>query len=360
MNQTPSSFRVLLLTVGVTAAAVPGCVKPVPGPVGQVADAWESPPPAEQVLILRPASPGPAPRSPSLPDRPIAAVNGAEISREEFVQLLLEGHALPLLEAMVILQAARQRAESLGIHVTQADIDAEYERQLIELSSPLGSTNPSPPNRGLGEQILQQILTKRNMSHREYMLLVERNACLRQIAASQVKVTDDMLPAEYERAYGEKVQIRHIQLASRSEVLRVQALLKAGSDFATVAREHSRNRLTAPKGGLLPAFTRDDDVPKPMRETAFALKEGQVSAPIFEDNWFQIIKLEKRFPPSEVPIAHMAEQLGQRIRDRLIRQRMDKLVEELFRDADVRIHDPQLRRQFEQRHSARRTAARPG
>jgi len=351
----------LLMSAGVLAAAVSGCAKPAPAPVGQVAQAWESPPSGQQAVVIRPVRPaGPPAETPAPASEPIATINGVAIPRKEFVDLLLEGHGLATLEALIVLEAARQQARSLGIELTQADIDAEYERQLIELSSPVGSATPTLPDRDVGERLLEQILARRNMSRREYMLLTERNAYLRKIAASQVKVTDDMLPAEYEKAYGEKVQIRHIQLASRSELTRVQSLLDSGEDFARLARQYSHNPLTRSKGGLLPPFARGDEVPKALQEAAFALKPGQISAPIFEDNWYHIIKLERRFPPSNVPLEHVADQLRRRLRDRLIRKRMDELAQKLFREAVVRIRDPVLRRQFQEKYPSGRTGAGPG
>jgi peptidyl-prolyl cis-trans isomerase C len=161
-----------------------------------------------------------------------------------------------------------------------------------------------------------------------------------------------MLREEYVLAFGERVQIRHIQVSSLAAVTRVKAALEKGGDFAAVARETSENQITGASGGLMPAFTRNEaDVPPLIRETAFGMKPGEVSAAVQVDNWYHIIKLERQFPPSGVSFDNTDhEALKKRLLERLTRQRQETLEVELFRSAHVDIRDAGLAKRFKAKH----------
>ena len=111
------------------------------------------------------------------------------------------------------------------------------------------------------------------------------------------------------RAYGARVKVRHIQVATLAEAQRIENHLAAeGADFAALARNFSANPNTAPAGGMLRVFSReDDDVPELMRRTAFALEPGEHSAPLRIDEWYHILKVEERYPPEQVAFNRPAQ-----------------------------------------------------
>jgi len=90
----------------------PGCNAPA------IEQRWESPagPASEDVNTARsettPA--GPATSQPSPADTPIAVVNGQVISRGQFMNLLVASHGLRILEYLIHLNTARQRAAQPG------------------------------------------------------------------------------------------------------------------------------------------------------------------------------------------------------------------------------------------------------
>ncbi len=284
---------------------------------------------------------------------PIAVVNGEVIDRSRFVDLLIETQGLRLLEEMILLKTAERRSAEMGIRVGDADMAAAHEDALRRLWAPVGGED-APFDRDRAEQLLAEFLEAKNLSRREWDVRMTQRAYVKKIAeaeVAQMKVTEDMLRQEHARTYGEKIQIRHIQLSSQAAVHRARALLKE-KDFELVARQASENQVTAGNGGLLPPFTRNDEAVTPLiRETAFALAAEEVSEPVYENGWYHILRVERRFPPSGVAFEnadHAA--LRTSLLDRLARQEQERLEAELFQSAAVDVREPALGRQFDAKY----------
>ena len=308
-----------------------------------------------------PATPAPS-TSPSVspdpsgpPDDVIAYVNHRPISRARVVDLLLAGHGVGILEQIVVLEQAKRMAAEQGIEVSRAEIDAEFDRSLRNLVSPLRAADEETSfDREEAEGMLDEILARRNISRAECLAVVTRNAYLRAIVDANLTFSDDQLGEEYLRSFSRRVAIRHIQFASLSEAERIRRLLDAGEDFAAIAQTYSANLRTGPGGGRLRPFAQNDaDVPAALREAAFGLEVGEVSAPIRVDDWYHIIQVE-RFELAETRTAEeMKPELEIRLRQRLTAPAMETLYRNLFNRADIRIIDKPLADEFKRKHPNR-------
>jgi peptidyl-prolyl cis-trans isomerase C len=90
----------------------------------------------------------------------------------------------------------------------------------------------------------------------------------------------------------EEVHARHILVATEDEAKAIIAELKKGADFATLAKEKSKDPGAA-EGGDLGWFTKDQMVPE-FAEVAFKLQKGQISDPVHTQFGWHIIKVEDR------------------------------------------------------------------
>jgi peptidyl-prolyl cis-trans isomerase C len=90
----------------------------------------------------------------------------------------------------------------------------------------------------------------------------------------------------------EEVHARHILVASEDEAKTVLAELKAGADFAAMAKEKSKDPGAA-EGGDLGYFTKEQMVPE-FAEVAFKMYAGQLSNPVKTQFGWHIIKLEDK------------------------------------------------------------------
>ena len=136
------------------------------------------------------------------------------------------------------------------------------------------------------------------------------------------------------------IQTAHIllrldQQASKEELaaakVRIDSIynaLKAGADFAELAKKVSQDPGSARQGGLLP-FVQHGQLVKEYEDAAFALKEGEMSPVVQSPYGYHIIlmKSRKMMEPFEVQKANILKFMEQRgIRNRLAKAKVDTLV----------------------------------
>ena len=152
-------------------------------------------------------------------------------------------------------------------------------------------------------------------------------------------ITDDDLKKEYEHlvdsAKDEKeVRARHILLPSEAEAKEAKKKIEGGKSFEDVAREYSKDSGSAKQGGDLGYFTKDKMV-KEFADAAFALKKGEVSAPVKSAFGWHIIKLEDSRKVNPPAFAEVKEEL----RGKLQEKKLNDFVASLVKAADVKLLD---------------------
>jgi peptidyl-prolyl cis-trans isomerase C len=124
-----------------------------------------------------------------------------------------------------------------------------------------------------------------------------------------------------------QVRARHILVKDEKEAIAVEAELKKGTDFATVAKDKS-SCPSAAKGGDLGFFTRDRMV-KEFSDTAFALKVGEVSAPVKTQFGYHIIEVveikEAGARPLDEVRTEIENKLTQENKSRVFKEYIDSL-----------------------------------
>jgi peptidyl-prolyl cis-trans isomerase C len=185
----------------------------------------------------------------------------------------------------------------------------------------------------------QKIADRDDVKHR---LQFERNKVLMEALLQDVgktAQTDDAMHKVYDDAIKqmppeEEVHARHILVPTEDEAKAIQAQLKKGADFATLAKEKSKDPGAA-DGGDLGYFTKDQMVPE-FSEVAFKLDKGQISDPVKTQFGWHIIKVEdKRTKPTpsyddvksqiETYVAHRAQaELVDKLRSAAKIERLDQ------------------------------------
>jgi peptidyl-prolyl cis-trans isomerase C len=121
----------------------------------------------------------------------------------------------------------------------------------------------------------------------------------------------------------EEVHARHILVPTEDEAKAILAQLKNGADFATLAKEKSKDPGAA-DGGDLGYFTKEQMVPE-FAAVAFKLDKGQVSDPVKTQFGWHIIKVEdKRVKPTPT-FGQVKPQLENFVARRAQRQLVEKL-----------------------------------
>ncbi len=91
----------------------------------------------------------------------------------------------------------------------------------------------------------------------------------------------------------EQVHAAHILVDTQDLARELWDQLQNGADLAALASEHSIDEGTAPNGGDLGWFTRDEMV-APFADTAFSLEPGQTSEPVETEFGWHIIRVLER------------------------------------------------------------------
>lgn len=140
----------------------------------------------------------------------------------------------------------------------------------------------------------------------------------------------------------EEVEARHILVSKEEDAKDLLAKIRAGEDFATLAKENSGDAGSKEKGGLLGYFGKGQMVPQ-FEQAAFALQPGEVSEPVKSQFGWHIIKVENRRqkPPPKF------EAVKDQILGSLIHKRAQKVAEELRTSAKIEYLDPQIKAMVE-------------
>ena len=193
--------------------------------------------------------------------------------------------------------------------------------------------------------ILSQAADQQKLGDRDdvkHRIAFERSKVLMEALlndAGKAAVNDDAMHKVYDDAVKqmapeEEVRARHILVATEGEAKDIEAQLKNGADFATLAKEKSKDPGAA-EGGDLGYFTKDRMVPE-FADAAFKLDKGQISDPVKTQFGWHIIKVEdKRIKPTptydevktqlETFVAHKAQaDLVQKLRSATNIERLDQ------------------------------------
>lgn len=296
-------------------------------------------------------TPPPQPARPA-PSRTVATVNGVSLERRDLVDLLIRTHGLSLLQQMILRETAMQEARRKGVAINDADVDQEYEYTLQ--ADQFNGKDPDKLTPARREQLIEDWVRSRGVSRDELQLAMERQACLRKLVQDRIDVDETLLRKEYDRTYGEKVEVRHIQIEAARYYPQIKQRLDRGEKFEDLARQFSINGLSKPRGGLLPPFSAaDDTVPGVFIKTAFALQPGQYTNPIEAEGGVHVLLLERRIPAETVNFEDVRPALMRHVKARLTTTAMQDLGTRLLMAAELRIEEPGLRDQYKKLHSTK-------
>jgi peptidyl-prolyl cis-trans isomerase C len=151
----------------------------------------------------------------------------------------------------------------------------------------------------------------------------------------------------------QEVHARHILVATEAEAKEVAERLKKGEDFATVAKEKSKD--PGAEGGDLGFFTRGQML-KPFEDAAFALEVGQISEPVQTQFGWHIIKVEEKRDQA-LPTF---DQVKGAIIAQLVQAKAQEVVSGLRDSAKIEVVDPELKKSMDAAAAKAKAGALPG
>jgi parvulin-like peptidyl-prolyl isomerase len=262
-------------------------------------------------------------------------------SQLKSLQSRLENIGLLVLEEMIEEELIRQKAAEEGITVSPEEVQLYIERlfgyerypptptpttitttqTLTETPTPSPTPMSEEDFRRLYQSFLSILGKEAGISEQEYreMIAVELlREKLRQALAEKVPTT------------AEQVHARHILLDSEEEAKKVLEELKAGADFAELARKYSKDEDTKENGGDLGWFPKGEWEPA-FDAVAFSLKVGEISDVVRTSRGYHIIKVEGHEMDRELDPDYLAQKRAAALDEWLQQARYSDKVRRLWK-----------------------------
>lgn len=148
----------------------------------------------------------------------------------------------------------------------------------------------------------------------------------RNVLAQDVEVSEEELQAYYKESgnrylQDERRQARHILLAfgddeaaAKEQATALAARARAGEPFEDLARQYSEDGGTAEQGGDL-GMVPQSQMPGPLGDAIFSMKEGEIAGPVRSDFGFHIVRLDAIEPGGPLPFEQVRAELERELRD---------------------------------------------
>jgi foldase protein PrsA len=289
----------------------------------------------------------------SVPADAVARVGDTTITRAQFDQLLgqakrsyqvqkrpfpkagsPEYEQLKNQAVQYLVQRAQfaQEAGDLGIEVT----DKEVNDRLAQIQKQYFGGN----KKRYETQLKQQGLTDVQVRDDIRAQLVSEEIFKK--ITTDVKVGDAEIRKYYDshkQQYGtpEQREIAHILVKKKSLADELYDRVKAGENFAALAKKYSQDPGSKNQGGKL-TVSKGQTV-APFDQTAFLMQTGQVSRPVKTEFGYHIIKALGPIKEAKTtPFAQVKESIRQQLVQQRKNERMTKWVDELKKDFADDVH----------------------
>ena len=349
-RQTRTSRLAAFAVALCLATTLPGCTKPSVAPSETMADAVTArpaPPPAQPTAKGQPTAPAIAAPAQM---QAIATVNGRTLSYSSWLDLMRRAHGLSAFQQILAVELARQAAEAKGIVLTEPQLETAFRQEIADV------VGPETKDPAESERILRAILTRRGVSMDEFRLSAYRNAYLRRIAEPIVEagISEDAMKVEFDRLYGPKVQIRHIQLSDSGAAGKVMEALEAGQDFGDLARKHSQSLDSAPTEDCSPrSVSWTPACPRRSARWHSAWRSARFPAPSAppagrkSSSWRNACRLSRSSMTRWRPMC------GRSLKEQLVRQKTQELLRNMLQSASIQVYDEELGKQFQSLRQAK-------
>jgi len=245
-----------------------------------------------------------------------------------------------VLEELIDRELLLQESQKSGVKIEVAEVKAQLDRMRSQYATEAEFKRALNTMGFFGTNIEFQL--KEWMEIRRFVN--DRIANKIEIPEEDIRASYDSHPHIFKRP--ESVQASHILIKvdptanelqkaeARKEIAMIDKKLKAGEDFAALAKAYSQGPSNV-KGGDLGYFGRGQMV-KPFEAAAFALKPGEVSGIVETRFGYHIIKVFDKKPPMAIPYEEARDRISQYLKNAKIQKQLNQYVDELKKNATIK------------------------
>lgn len=339
-------FRTLALSIAIALCA---CSKT---PANASANAKPASAQAAPAPAPQPAKPVPA----QLPEI-IARVNGETVTKAEFERAVsaIEARAggpVPAEQRDQIFRNILDQVVSYKLLVQETH-SRKVEASDAEVNARVGEIQKQFPN----EAAFKEMLTARHTTLEQLRSDAGQDIAVQRMIDAEIspkvavkaeQLTDFYTKNPDQFKQPERVHASHILIGvpkgadaaakaqARAKADQVLKDVKAGKDFAALAKENSQDPGSAPNGGDL-GFFQPGQMVGPFNDAAFSLAPGAVSDIVETEFGFHIIKVAEKQPSRTVPLEEVKPQLEQFLEQRNRQEQTDAFVKGLRSKGKIEI-----------------------
>jgi peptidyl-prolyl cis-trans isomerase D len=284
---------------------------------------------------------------------------GGRFSRDEYLKVLRQLRLDPgQFEAEVRRQLVRRKMETLikeGVKVSDEELRQAYAQRHERVRAAWAYAEVKPVMASI--KVADADLEPYVKAHQPQFSQAERRKLQYVVVNPKrlpVAVSDAEIAAYYQEHASEfdepkRLRVAHVLVrvppvggsdaenAARAKVEDVIKRAKGGEDFAKLAREISEDKATAPQGGDL-GFVGPGELVAPFEQAAFALKKGEVSAPVRTPFGYHAIRVIDVKEGGQAPLKEVApkikDTLGAQKSEQAARTRADEVRATLLSASD--------------------------
>ncbi len=277
-------------------------------------------------------------------DGKLAAPDQLEAALQSQQGLTLAG-GVEMMRQQLLLRKVQNMAMA-SVVVTQAEVDQavikKHQTAKIEYIA-------FPPAKFRDQVKTTPELLQQNFERERGMYTVPEKRSFQVLVADQAKmaesmtVTDAQLRAAYASSMDsfrtpERVKVRHILLMTQGKsdaekkaaLTKAQDLLKqvkAGADFADLAKKNSQDPGSAQNGGDLGFIVKGQTVP-PFEKFAFSAKPNEISDLVTTEYGYHIIQVEEKEPARVKPFEEVKDSIADQLKKQGVNEKMQATVDQ--------------------------------
>ncbi len=290
----------------------------------------------------------------------VARVNGKEIKRAELnaamrglmMQFAQNGRSIPpeqmetferdVLDELINRELVLQEASA----TPPADLDNKVSEEFARIEKQVG-----------GAAEFEKALSESGLTVADYRARLRDNLIVQGAMMGLMTNAAAATPAEVQDFYEKNperfrqpdlVRARHIlvrvppsaseeeKAAKKAQIDALLVRVKAGEDFAALAKQFSEDPGSGRNGGDLGLFPRGAMVPE-FDLAAFSLETNQVSEVITTQFGYHILQVTDKKPARQVPFEEVKEELGARLQRQKGAEAAQKHIGELRKSAKVEV-----------------------
>ena len=290
--------------------------------------------------------------SDKVPADAVAVVDGTEIKRSDYDQIVAQAKKSYKNQKREFPKAGSQEFQTLKNQVVQflvqreqfeqqaAALDVEItEKQVDDRLAQIQKQYFGGDKKKFEKQLKDQGLTEAQVRKDIRSQIVSEKIFAE--VTGKVKVTDKQVEEYYAKnksqySQPESREVRHILVKTRAKADDIYNQLKAGADFAALAKKFSEDTGSKANGGKL-TISKGQTV-APFDQTAFLLKKNEISKPVKTEFGFHIIQPLGDVKAAKVtPLKEVQDSIRQQLAQTKKNEAMTKWVEDLKKDYEDKI-----------------------